>query len=129
MFGNNGDFVQAELVSSGGWLLTERGQLVNLDKIESSEIQTLHYGEKDQKVVLYPSGEGEPFIACTGSQKKCEEYLKVLIDYVGAKEIVIFETHPCSCQCGCKEQIIEGFEICDNCTGEHSLEQESMVFK
>ncbi|PKN85607.1 MAG: hypothetical protein CVU46_10580 [Chloroflexi bacterium HGW-Chloroflexi-8] len=121
--------VQHELVSPGGWILTERNVLVNLDKIESAEIQTLHDAAFDAKVVLYPSSQDEPYVACTGSKDKCKDYLRILTDYLGAKKLVAFEYHPCSCKCGCKEEIIEGFEICDNCVGEHSLAQESMVFK
>ena len=128
MCGNN-ELFTGDLVVSGGWLITDRNILVNLDKIQSAEIQTLHDASIEAKVVLYPSSQDVPYIACTGSKDKCEDYLKILTDYLGAKKLMAFEYHTCSCKCGCMNKIIEGFEICDDCCGEHSLARESMVFK
>lgn len=124
MVGDNGKYfesIQAKLVSAGGWLLTEQNQLVNLEKIDCAEIQSLHYGDPDQKVALYPSGEAEPFVACIGSLDKCKEYLKLLADYLGAKRIVVYESHPCECWCGCQTQLNEGYTICEDCEGIHSI--------
>lgn len=130
MLGNNQEFLQmTEIVNYGKWLMTESDVLVNMDRIESVEIQSLHHNAVEHKVVLYQNSQDDPYVACRGSETKCKEYLRTLRDFIGGKKIIIYETHPCSCQCGCKEQIIDGFEICDNCIGEHNLAKESMVFK
>ncbi len=97
------------------WLRLEDGKLVNLAQFESIGIQEPSYKANKCLVALYRTGPYEPLIACRGSVQKCRDYMRNLGYLLDAQGIRAYETHPCECGCGCKNRVIEGFHICDEC--------------
>jgi len=95
------------------WLRTE-DSVINMDFIESFKILRNVY-DHDFKVVLFPAGDGDTYCVCEGSEKMCREYMKQLNDHLEAKLIQVYETHPCRCYCGCRNEVIEGYSICEDC--------------
>src|SRR5665648_397272 len=99
---------------TGTWLQILNGELVNLDGIKDARIVPYDAAGKFS-VSLFPVQFGEIRRAFIGSEKACTEYMQTLGEFLGAKQIVIYEKHPCACECGCQQDIIEDFTICDEC--------------
>jgi len=97
------------------WLRLEDDKLVNLARITSIEILEPSYKANKCLVMLHPGGDNIPIRACSGSVQKCRDYMRNLGYLLHEREIRAYETHPCECHCGCKNQVIEGFHICDEC--------------
>lgn len=94
---------------------------VNLDHIESYSINQV---KDDQfEVLLWAVGmanrDENPYLACSGSERKCKEFCQELDFIVGATQISVFEHHPCECSCGCTVEVIEPYSICEDCEFEN----------
>lgn len=104
------------------WLRLEEAT-VNLDHIESYSVNQVKEGQFE--VLLWAVGmanrEENPYLACSGSERKCKEFCRELDFIVGAKLISVFEHHPCECSCGCTVEVIEPYKICEDCEfGDHA---------
>lgn len=107
------------------WLQVEDGSLVNLDHaycvaIQDKTPKNLDFLgipiKPDCRVVMYPANEeSEPVTICQGSQSKCEDYIRALMELTNAKRICAVGEHRCGCDCGCQDMIRDDFEVCDEC--------------
>jgi hypothetical protein len=116
--------MEEEIMSgeSQNWLKLEEAT-INLDHIESYSINQVK--EDKFEVLLWAVGmanrDETPYLACTGSERKCKEFCQELDFTVGAKRITVFEHHPCECSCGCTAEVNEPYLICEDCEdGIHS---------
>jgi len=111
------------MASENGKWLRMKEATINLDHVESYSINQV---KEDQfEVLLWAVGmanrEETPYLACSGSERKCKEFCQELDFLVGAKNITVYEWHRCECSCGCTKEVIEGYPICEDCeAGFHS---------